>query len=193
LDLIQQRVVCQQPQLLVTWGAVEEDADFKAQLEDRISRFMAQRDQLRRQLVEFNHALNGLEKRLEAAVDMYRLEFETYPPGLNEDTVPATPNRRGAGESWNDAIEAVLTEAGVPLHISDIWTRVQARGFTTTAKDPLRAIASVLVRHPQAFRTDPNTYALAGANGHAPMSAQQLLVPAADDDLPHPTPGDPHD
>jgi hypothetical protein len=156
---------------------METDSDFRAQLEARIDRFLAQRDELRKQLVEFNHALNAVEKRLETAVEMYRLEFEADPPQVESTGQQLTAPRVGRpGESWNTAIEAVLTEAGAPLHITEIWNRVQKRGFTTTAKDPLRAIASVLVRHPQAKRTDPNTYALPGKNGSVPRLQQTLVT-----------------
>jgi HB1/ASXL restriction endonuclease-like protein with HTH domain len=95
-------------------------------------------------------------------MEMYRLEFNADPPSL-PGGAEAPPKRRASrlnGESWNAAIEAVLTEAAQPLHINEIWRRVQERDFQTTAKDPLRAIASVLVRHPVAVRTQPNTYAL---------------------------------
>jgi hypothetical protein len=141
-------------------------------LETRIARYAAQRDHLNRELIELNHALNSLEKRLDAAAEMYRLEFGEDPPAV--PPIAERPKRRrvrSQGESWNGAIEAVLRDAGEPLHINEIWRRVQERGFTTTAKDPLRAIASVLVRHPNAIRTHPNTYAL--TNGDQP---QQSLV-----------------
>jgi hypothetical protein len=155
---------------------VDDQSEFRAQLETRIRRFAAQRDELRKQLMEFNHALNSVEKRLETAVEMYRLEFEADPPvdaGTREK--PQRVRTLGA-ESWNEAVAAVLRDASEPLHIKDIWKRVQERGFTTTAKDPLRAIASVLVRHPDAVRTAPNTYALLGENGSVPSGAQQALV-----------------
>lgn len=155
---------------------MDDQADFRAQLENRIARYATQRERLNTELIDLNHALNSLEKRLEAAVEMYRLEFETDPPSLPEGSEPQPKRResRPAGESWNAAIEAVLAEAAQPLHINEIWHRVQQRGFQTTAKDPLRAIASILVRHPVAFRTQPNTYAL--RNGDLP---QQSLVAVA--------------
>lgn len=163
--------------MLVDGVCMDGDTDFKAQLESRIRRFAAQRDELRNQLVEFNHTLNDIEKRLETAAEMYRLEFKADPPVVGAGQAGARRTLREGGESWNEAVEAVLTEASEPLHITEIWDRVQQRGFTTTAKDPLRAIASILVRHPGAHRTSPNTYTLAPSNGAALISGvQQSLV-----------------
>jgi hypothetical protein len=168
---------------------LDQDHDFREQLESRIRRFAEQRERIRTELVDLNHAMNSLEKRLEAAVEMYRVEFGVDPPvGVAEAkrvprVVRAAGGVRAGGESWNSAIEAVLQDAGEPLHITEIWRRVQQRDFHTTAKDPLRAIASVLVRHPDAVRTAPNTFTIAPEDG--PRSAQQTLetvagnVPAA--------------
>jgi hypothetical protein len=162
--------------LLVTCEPLDSDTDFRSQLEARIGRYAAQRERLNTQLIDLNHALNSLEKRLNAAVEMYRLEFDADPPSLpaGREAPPRRRSVRSQGETWITAIEAVLTEAGQPLHINEIWRRVQERGFQTAAKDPLRAIASVLVRHPAAARTQPNTYAL--TNGDQP---QQSFVTVA--------------
>jgi hypothetical protein len=165
---------------------LESDTNFREQLEARIGRFEAQRKRINAELIDLNHALNSLEKRLEAAAEMYRLEFGADPPSLPAGSeIRAKPRSvRSTGESWNAAIEAVLSQAGGPLHINEIWRGVQERGFQTTAKDPLRAIASVLVRHPNAVRTQPNTYAL--ANGDQP---QQSLVSVAGDEPDDQPPG----
>lgn len=140
------------------------DAEFRAQLEARIARYAAQRDDLQAKLVELNHALNSLDKRLETAIEMYRLEFGAEPEAAKE--VSPTPlelggrRRRSDGSSWNQVVAQVLTDAGSPLHLNDIWTRIEATGFETGSKDPLRSLASVLVRHPEVHRTGRNTYAL---------------------------------
>lgn len=160
---------------------VEPEADFKQQLESRIEKFARQRDELREQVVELTHALGAIEKRLETATEMYRLEFGVDPTVVHEQQ-PRAARPKKTGESWNEAIEGVLTEAESPLHITEIWRRVQGRGFTTSAKDPLRAIAAVLVRHPNAVRRGPNTYALAGTDGAT--SGQQPLVNPDDDIAP---------
>lgn len=158
---------------------LEDDVDFRTQLDERIARIVAQRNNVRDRLVELNHALNDLEKRLNTAVEMYRLEFGKAPHAVADEPREPRPRARRprtSGESWNSAVQAVLADAAEPLHITEIWRRVQQRGFTTTAKDPMRAIASVLVRHPGTVRTRPNTYSLM-TNGGAPSGRQQSLVP----------------
>lgn len=146
-------------------AAVEPMDDFRAQLELRISRYSTQRDELQTKLVELNHALNSLEKRLEAAVAMYRLEFGTDPEGITDGRPTSSDlatRRRSSrdGSSWNQVVVQVLMEAGSPLHLNDIWAQIQQTGFETGSKDPLRSLASVLVRHPDVHRTGRNTYAL---------------------------------
>lgn len=149
----------------------EDRDDFRSQLEERIRRYAAQRDTTQAQLVELNHSLNATEKRLEAAVEMFRLEFGEEPASLPPGMTPAAtraPRRRTAqteGPTWNDAVVAELTKAGGPLHINDLWSRLQEAGFETEAKDPIRALASVLVRHPDVHRTGPNTYGLRSQHG----------------------------
>ena len=142
------------------------DDDFRAQLEARIIRYASQRDDLQAKLVELNHALNSLDKRLETAIEMYRLEFGTEPEAA-KDVRPAavglTTGRRrhrGDGSSWNQIVSQVLVDAGSPLHLNEIWRRIADTGFETGSKDPLRSLASVLVRHPDVYRAGRNTYAL---------------------------------
>lgn len=152
---------------LIRMGA---DDEFRVQLEARISRYVSQRDDLQAKLVELNHALNTLDKRLDAAIDMYRLEFDTEPDAVKE-VRPASlagggvrRRHRDDGTSWNQVVAQVLDEAGSPLHLNEIWRRVQETGFETGSKDPLRSLASVLVRHPDVHRTGRNTYALKSAS-----------------------------
>lgn len=139
--------------------------DFRAQLEARISRYASQRDDLQGKLVELNHQLNSLDKRLEAAIEMYRLEFNAEPEAAKEVKPPPAElgirrRARSDGSSWNQVVSQVLEDAGVPLHLNDIWDRIRETGFDTGSKDPLRSLASVVVRHPDVHRTGRNTYAL---------------------------------
>ena len=141
--------------------------DFRSQLEERIRRYAAQRDSTQAQLVELNHSLNATEKRLDAAVEMFRLEFGEEPASL-----PRTAQMEGP--TWNDAVVSELGKAGAPLHLNDLWSRLQQAGFETEAKDPRRALASVLVRHPDVHRTGPNTYGL--RTQHGPQESIDGLV-----------------
>jgi hypothetical protein len=155
---------------------VEDQDDFRAQLEIRIGRYASRRDDLQARLVELNHTLNSLDKRLEAAIEMYRLEFGVEPPGAAD--IRSTPRERVVsrrsgqdGTSWNAVVAQVLAEAGSSLHLNDIWARIQLTGFETGSKDPLRSLASVLVRHPDVHRTGRNTYGLRaiGAQQQEPL------------------------
>lgn len=160
---------------------MEAEDEFRAQLEERISRYASQRDDLQAKLVELNHQLNSLDKRLEAAIEMYRLEFNAEPEAAKEvKPVPVelTGGRRrprSDGSSWNLIVSQVLEDAGTPLHAREIWHRIQESGFDTESKDPLRSLASVLVRHPAVHRTGRNTYALKTVS----VQSQESL------DLPH--------
>jgi hypothetical protein len=166
--------------------AVEPQDEFRAQLEGRISRYAAQRDDVQTKLVELNHALNSLDKRLEAAIEMYRLEF-----GVDPEAAKAVRPAQGEGarrrqhrdgSSWNVVVARVLAEAGSPLHLNDIWHRMEQAGFETASKDPLRSLASVLVRHPDVYRTGRNIYALKSISAQAQESLEGLaageVVPA---------------
>jgi hypothetical protein len=143
--------------------------DFRAQLDARIKRYASQREDLQAKLVELNHALNTLDKRLDAAIEMYRLEFDAEPDAAKDvrpvsvDVTGSRRRQRSDGTSWNQVVSEVLEEAGSPLHLNDIWHRIEQTGFETGSKDPLRSLASVLVRHPDVHRTGRNTYALKAA------------------------------
>lgn len=164
--------------------------DFRSQLEERITRFVAQRDQVQGQLVELNQSLNSLDKRLEHAVEMYKLEFGAEPPIATEATRPRSraPRRtRTEGPSWNESVATVLRDADEPLHVNELLRRLIEGGFHTEAKDPIRALASVLVRHPDVHRTEPNTYAIDGTEA---KRSQQSLEGLNANGAPHPHEGE---
>lgn len=64
--------------------------------------------------------------------------------------------------SWIDAIERVLRQHGPALHVKSIWEYLEADGFRTEARDPLRSIVAIAVREPSVVKVGPNTYALSG-------------------------------
>lgn len=160
---------------------MEAEDEFRAQLEARISRYASQRDDLQAKLVELNHALNSLDKRLDTAIEMYRLEFSVDPEAAKEvRPIPVEllagrrRRNRSDGSSWNGVVSQVLEDAGSPLHLKDIWRRIQETGFETGSKDPLRSLASVLVRHPDVHRTGRNTYALKSVSAQSQESLDDL-------------------
>lgn len=81
---------------------------------------------------------------------------------------PLSAEQGLAGMTLHDAAEAVLEEAGKPLHAKDIGERIKARGWKHPRGTPTRPdqivyqLAARLPRHPQRFqRVAPNTFALA--------------------------------
>ena len=151
----------------------DHDLGFRHQLEDRIRKYSEQRERVQQQLVELNHTLLTTQRRLDTAIEMFRLEYSEEPAVSNANVAPPTtvedapvdgrsPRRmRSGGSSWNEAVADLLREAGEPLHVREMWARMQANGFETESKDPERSLASVLVRHPHVVRTGRNTYGLA--------------------------------
>lgn len=162
-----------------------DDQDFRNQLATRIRRYAEQRDRVQQQLTELNQTLLATQQRLDTAVEMFRLEFNEDPPisGLAEkvtsaeESTPSSKRRvRSSGLSWNDAVVEVLREAREPLHLSEIWRRMEASGFDTESKDPRRSLASVLVRHSDIVRTGRNTYGLAMRADPATAAVPQLNI-----------------
>jgi hypothetical protein len=113
--------------------------------------------------------------RRDAAVRLYEVEFGEVPPTAVKVTPPprstkmrlrsrADLPRSGvdgplSGLTWQDALHAVLAESEA-LHVREIWDRLDAGGFTTSASDPLRSIVAVALRTPGIVRAAPNTYTL---------------------------------
>jgi hypothetical protein len=164
----------------------DDELAFRDQLATRIRRYAEQRDRVQHQLVELNHTLIATQQRLDAAVEMFRLEFNSDPPlsGLSEKATPIAElvsvvdkrRVRQGGPSWNDAVVQVLIEAGSPLHLNEIWKRMRESGFQTESKDPRRSLASVLGRHPDIVRTGPNMYGLTSPAAQTTDGGPQLHI-----------------
>jgi hypothetical protein len=150
----------------------DEQGGFRDLLARRIQAYVEQLERVQKQLLELHDTLNTTQQRLDTAREMYRLEFNEEPPGARTSVtatvgVPVSDGRvtrrrrRTGGTPWNETVVGVLRKAREPLHLNEIWARMQADGFQTEAKDPLRSLASVLVRHEGIVRTGRNTYGLA--------------------------------
>src|SRR4051812_48645903 len=96
------------------------DDDFRISLERRLSTLRGTRNLLEEELRDRHHELNSVERRIEAAEELYRREFEAEPPdsAVRVHTRRATRIRRAeAGQpSWKDAVIGVLRDADRPLH-----------------------------------------------------------------------------
>lgn len=156
------------------------DDEFRIPLERRISMLRGHREMLQDQLREQHHELNSVDRRIEAAEELYRGEFGGEPPDASATTRSrrATRIRRAeAGQpSWRDAIIDVLRRSDRPLHAREIWRRLQESGFQTDAADPVRSVVATAIRTSDRIRrTGPNTFAL---NGNDSDEDQQLRVGA---------------
>jgi len=79
---------------------------------------------------------------------------------LKEDlgTKKLTPQKR---LSQPDMVYTILKEAGQPLHISEIISRIEKRFKTKIDKESLvSAITKKVKRHDRFYRTESNTFAL---------------------------------
>jgi uncharacterized coiled-coil protein SlyX len=147
----------------------EDDFQFRRELEQRLTRDNQLLDELQQELVHLQEKVANLQHRIRLTHEMYQLEFGDEPPSDVGGEVPPkiewqprvtiSPRHRG-GDSWNDAVERVLRETGRPMKAVEVWERLEAEGFATGAKDPKRALATILVRHPHVQRVAPSTYAL---------------------------------
>jgi hypothetical protein len=143
----------------------EDDARFREQLERRIARDLLLESRFEVRLAELQQELESISTRRRSAEAMYEAEFgEPFDAERPVQLEPTPPPRSGplSGLSWIDAIERVLRERGPALHVKSIWENLEAGGFRTDARDPLRSIVAIAVRDPAIVKVAPNTYALSG-------------------------------
>lgn len=147
---------------------------FRSQLLRRIDSYRESEAKVDARLTELAEEKAAQARRRGAAEDLFRAEFGEVPApepkagpssqlNLTQSEEAQPPEGPLTGKSWEEAITAVLGEAG-PLHVKELWQRLQDGGFRTDAQDPLRSIVAVSVRSkPRIARVGPNRYALQGA------------------------------
>lgn len=173
---------------------MQEDEEFRKQLLDRVDRYKRAATKAKDRLAEIEEEIRTLESRQQAAEKLYKAEFGASPPTARSVAVTPPPIRRGrpkreiprsnidgplTGMTWQDAMRDVL--ANGPLHVREIWDRLDEGGFQTDSQDPLRSIVAVALRMPELTRTDANTYGFAGS---APKS-QPEKDREVQEELPH--------
>lgn len=143
--------------------------EFRIPLERRVATLRGHRSELQEQLRELHHELNSIDRRIEAAEELYRREFGAEPP----DTASARDGRRATrirrvetGQpSWRDAVVGVLAASDQPLHAREIWQRLRDSGFQSDAADPVRSVVAIAIRtEDRIHRVAPNTFALNGVD-----------------------------
>lgn len=150
--------------------------EFRSSLERRIATLRGHRDLVQDQLRELHHELNSIDRRIEAAEELYRREFAVEPPKGRTVQQPRRATRirrRESGQpSWRVGVIRALDEADGPLHAREIWERMRQSGFETEAADPLRSVVATAIRTPDRIkRVGPNIFALNGGE-----TGQQLPI-----------------
>lgn len=159
--------------------------EFRIPLERRIATLRGHRVLLQEQLRDLHHELNSVDRRIEAAEELYRREFDKEPPDSTATVHPRRATRIRRAEtgqpSWRDAVIGVLQRSDRPLHAREIWERLQQSGFQTDAADPLRSVVAIAIRtEDRIHRVAPNTFALNGeANERAPGADSEDAEPVA--------------
>jgi hypothetical protein len=143
-----------------------EDHAFRALLAQRITAYKDELMQLDARIAELEAERTSLASRRESAETLYAAEFgQPFVPGPESEQFAMVAHAQLApgpytGLSWAEAIAHVLTEAGEPLHVKDIWEKLRDGGFRTSSRDPLRSVVSILVRGSDFMKVGPNRYAL---------------------------------
>lgn len=155
------------------------DTEFRSQLNQRLQRYTAQINQLMEQIEELEGAREDLVGRRKNAEELYLAEFGevwTDSASGSHETVVADTHSSGpfTGLGWAAAIVYVLTAAGQPLHVKEIWDRLREGGFKTEARDPLRSIVAIAVRSHSLAKVGPNIYGLQAGGGEKGQMAAPM-------------------
>ena len=134
---------------------------FEEALRRRIENYRSAETKVNTRIRQLEAERQALAERRETAEHLYNAEYGRGPASTATES-RAEPARRGplTGRPWEVAVAEVLGEANAPLHVRDIWAALQAGGFRTDARDPLRSIVAVVLRSGRFVRAGPNTYAL---------------------------------
>jgi hypothetical protein len=148
--------------------------DFRAHLERRLASYFQMEDQLGKRIGDLSEELAAVRRRADAAQQLYQAEYgEPYDRGRAKRRPPDTRSVAGplSDLSWFEAIARVISDAGRPLHVKEIWQALQTGGFATHSSDPERSIVSICVRNPdRLMKTAPATYTVTGFDdGRRPL------------------------
>lgn len=142
---------------------------FKQALQERINSYRQVEQSVAAKLGALQTEFETLRDRREAAEKVYEAEFgelrsdqEPQPTRriTTDEIEPTYPEGPLTGTSWENAIETVLRDAGIPLHVSEIKKRLLEGGFRTTSKDPQGSIVAIAVRSTRLVKAGTNVYGL---------------------------------
>jgi hypothetical protein len=141
------------------------EQEFRSQLESRLLSYFEMEEQIETRITDLTEQLAAVRRRAQAARDLYKAEYGQEFDRARAKRRPAEarpPEGPLTGMTWGEAIARVISDAGRPLHVKEIWQALQAGGFGTDSSDPQRSIVSICVRNPHLTKTAPATYAVDG-------------------------------
>ena len=145
------------------------DDMFRSLLARRIQSFREHEAAVQSRIDALAAEKDSIVARRRTAEELYQAEFgelEAWDEDLSFEVIADAGPLTGL--SWAEAMTQVLRDAGEPLHVKEIWQRLQAGGFHTDARDPVRSVVAIAVRDTGAFpKAGPNRYGLATARAGA--------------------------
>ena len=87
--------------------------------------------------------------------------------------LPLPRGGRFEGLTAADATEIILKEAGHALHLTEILKRLNAGGWSTTAKQPISNLSTMLQRSGKFRRVAPGVYELLSGEDRAEVEARE--------------------
>lgn len=113
-------------------------------------------------LETIQHEIRALKEAL-GAQDFLELDWFFYQCSQGKYRMTSLDTSVGPeiDGTWLDNIKLILQEAGEPLHVSEITSRVLARRLPTRGSTPERTVSYVLTTHPKVFeRVSEGVYRL---------------------------------
>jgi hypothetical protein len=140
------------------------EQEFRSQLERRLASYFEMELQIETRITDLTEQLAAVRRRADAARELYKAEYGQEFDRTRAKRQPTAKPPEGplTGMTWGEAIARVISDAGRPLHVKEIWQALSAGGFATGSSDPQRSIVSICVRSPHLTKTAPATYALNG-------------------------------
>ena len=157
----------------------DELSDIIVGLEQRISVYESKLKDLKKKRERLNEEVATVEKYLELAKTLYRVEADkvklanlssqvitdergTLPLSVNDDADQSREILLGrskySGMSMPDAAFVILRDAGRPMHAKELYKQLIEGGLQIRGKTPVTSIATSLKRDSRFRKVAPNTF-----------------------------------
>jgi hypothetical protein len=169
---------------------MEELQDIIAGLDQRIKAYKTKLHELQKKRDRLEEEIKTIKKYLELAETLYRVEQEkARVAGTGSSASPDADRDKTRGQldvpdqsqeillgktkyfglSVPQAAALLLKEAGTPMHVRELYLRLQEGGMRIRAKAPITSIAISLRRDRRFRKVAPNTFDLAPDATLAPV------------------------